>query len=266
MGSGVWATRGSAASKRIASISENERALLERACIALHFQKIADHLVTALGEHALGVELHALDGQRAMAQAHDDGGSSFAGAVDLGSAGGDGERVRKRIFGDDERVIAGAGERRGQRFEDALAVVGDGAGFAVHELMGTNDLAAEGFADGLVAETDAEDGSLSGHVADERNENARLAGSARAGREQDAIGMESFHFFNGELVVAANDDVGTQFAKVLDEVVSEGVVVVEDEDHVDSSVAGNARTTRVAQGYRKKVSANLELDVRELVV
>ena len=47
---------------------------------------------------------------------------------------------------------------RGQAGEDSLAVVRDGAGFAVHEVLGADDLAAEGFADGLVAEADAEDG------------------------------------------------------------------------------------------------------------
>ena len=40
--------------------------------IGLHFQEVADHLVAALGEDALGVELHALDGEMAMTQAHDD--------------------------------------------------------------------------------------------------------------------------------------------------------------------------------------------------
>jgi hypothetical protein len=44
--------------------------------------------------------------------------------------------------------------------------------------------------------------------------------------------MEAFDFFGGELVVAANDDLGAELAHVLDEVEGEGVVVVEDEDHV----------------------------------
>ena len=36
----------------------------------LHLQKVANHLVTTLGQNALRVELHALDGQRAVTQAH----------------------------------------------------------------------------------------------------------------------------------------------------------------------------------------------------
>jgi hypothetical protein len=46
----------------------------------------------------------------------------------------------------------------GDAGEDGLAVVGDLAGLAVHQLGGADDVAAEGRADGLVAEADAEDG------------------------------------------------------------------------------------------------------------
>jgi hypothetical protein len=49
------------------------------------------------------------------------------------------------------------------------AVVLDLAGFAVHQVVGADYMAAEGFADGLMAEADAEDGGFAGHVADERN-------------------------------------------------------------------------------------------------
>jgi hypothetical protein len=38
----------------------------------LHFQEVANHLVAALSQDALGVELNALDGQCAVAQTHDD--------------------------------------------------------------------------------------------------------------------------------------------------------------------------------------------------
>lgn len=38
----------------------------------LHFQEVLDHLMAALREHALGMELDTLHGQLAMTQAHDD--------------------------------------------------------------------------------------------------------------------------------------------------------------------------------------------------
>src|SRR5580698_10068742 len=59
--------------------------------LALHFQEVADHLVSTFGEHALGMELHALDRQRAVAETHDDGTAGFAFSVCFWSPGGDGE-------------------------------------------------------------------------------------------------------------------------------------------------------------------------------
>ena len=85
-------------------------------------------------------------------------------------------------------------------------------------------------------------GDVAGHVADERNKDAGLAGRAGAGREQDAFGLECLDLVDGELVVTANYDFCTQLAKVLDKVVGEGIVVVEDEDHgLKSSVARHLR-------------------------
>ena len=43
----------------------------------LHFQKVLDHPMAALGKDALGVELHAFNRERTMAKSHDDG--SLAG-------------------------------------------------------------------------------------------------------------------------------------------------------------------------------------------
>jgi hypothetical protein len=45
--------------------------------------------------------------------------------------------------------------------------------------------------------------------------------------------MELGDFFDCELIIAANNDVRTQLAEILDEVVGEGIVVVENEDHWD---------------------------------
>ncbi len=195
-----------------------------------HAEEVADHLAAAFGEDAFRMELDAFDGQGAMAQAHDDGLAVFASGT-----GGDFELIRQAFFADDERVIARASEGRRQAGEDALAVVFDGTGFAVHELGGADDLATEGCSDGLMAEADAEDGNFAGHALDQRDENACVLRRARAGRKQDAIWIESLDLVDGKLIVAANQNVvavvAAEFAEVLDEVVGEGIVVVEDEDH-----------------------------------
>ena len=68
----------------------------------LHFQKIADHLVTAFGQHGLRVKLYALNRQCAMAQSHDDRDALRARAVRLRCASRDFELFRKRFFGHDQ--------------------------------------------------------------------------------------------------------------------------------------------------------------------
>jgi hypothetical protein len=60
---------------------------------------------------------------------------------------------------DRQRVVAHHGQRIGQAGEDALALVMHRRGLAVHQLLGMHDLAAEGRADALVAEADAEQGA-----------------------------------------------------------------------------------------------------------
>ena len=60
--------------------------------------------------------------------------------------------------------------------------------------------------------------------------------------------MEGFDLRGGELVVTADDYLLAQLPKVLDEVIGEGVVVVEDEDHgqfqVYAEVILGGRATR----------------------
>src|ERR1017187_8452999 len=93
-------------------------------CMALHLQKVADHLMSAVGENALRVELHALDGQGAMTQAHDDRAAALRRARGNRQTGG------QRLLGHNQRVIASTRQRRVESREDALAVVRDRAGFA----------------------------------------------------------------------------------------------------------------------------------------
>ena len=40
--------------------------------LRLHFQKVANHLVTAFGQYRFGMKLHALNGQCAVTKPHND--------------------------------------------------------------------------------------------------------------------------------------------------------------------------------------------------
>jgi hypothetical protein len=189
---------------------------------SLQVQEILDEALAVGGEDRFGVELDTLDGKLAVAQAHDDA---------VRGARGDLELVGQAFFFDDEGMVAGAGHRRVETGEDGSAIVVDLAGFAMHELRGTDDVAAEGCADGLMAEADAEDGDFSGHVADELYGDAGFVRGAGTRGKNDAVGCKRLDLLRGEVVVAADDDVGAELAHVLDEVEGEGVVVVEDENH-----------------------------------
>ncbi len=55
--------------------------------LRLHFQKVADHLVTAFGQYRFRVKLNALHRQGAVAQPHNDRRAPLAGTVGFRCAG-----------------------------------------------------------------------------------------------------------------------------------------------------------------------------------
>jgi hypothetical protein len=82
-----------------------------------------------------------------------------------------------------------------------------------------------------VSEANTQDWNFAREMADQLDADAGFVRGAGAGRDDDSIGLQSFDIIDSELVVAADLDIGTQFAQVLDKVVGKRVVVVEDEDH-----------------------------------
>ena len=82
------------------------------------FEKVGEQVFAVLGEDALGVELHALDGILAMADGHDHAAVTF---------GRDLEGGRQCFARGAQRVVADGRERAGQAFEHADAGVVDAA-------------------------------------------------------------------------------------------------------------------------------------------
>src|ERR1700682_2440130 len=68
-------------------------------------------------------------------------------------------------------------------------------------------------------------------MADQFDADAGFLRSGGSGRNDDALGTHRLDLSDRHFVVAANLCLGAQFAKVLDEVVRERIVVIEDEDH-----------------------------------
>src|SRR5262249_29684454 len=103
--------------------------------------------------NALGMELHAVHGEFAMGEAHDQPVLALRRDLEAG---------RQRCPLDHKRVVAGRGEARRNVMEYALALMRDLAQLAVHGRGAADDLAAEGLPDGLMPETNAEYGDPAG--------------------------------------------------------------------------------------------------------
>lgn len=91
---------------------------------------VLDEFGSEGGHETLGVELDCLDGEFGVADSHD--------LVVVG-AGGDDEFARERGFVDGEGVVSGDLKWRGESREEALIVVRDGGGLAMHQAAGGDD-------------------------------------------------------------------------------------------------------------------------------
>ncbi len=124
------------------------RGAVQRLGEAAQRQPVGEHQVAALGQHRLGVELHALDRQLAVPHRHHHARLGAPGHLDL---------RRQGRLDHGERVVAGGDERVGQPGQHAGAGVGDQGGLAVQQFRGPGDRRAVGRAERLVTEADAED-------------------------------------------------------------------------------------------------------------
>ena len=85
----------------------------------------------------------------------------------------------------------------------------------MHRLGRAHDLAAERFADRLVAKADAEDGNLAGSGLDEIKANAGFFRRTGTGREHNCIGIRGEHGGACDLVIAVDAHFLTQFTEIV---------------------------------------------------
>ena len=128
-------------------------------------------------------------------------------------------------------MITRGREGIGQFAKNSLAVMANFAGFAVEEFGRANDFSSECGADGLMAEANTEDWKFPFETLDEFDGDAGFSGRARAGRNDNAVRFAADNFVHGNFIIAMHFDGATEFAQVLRQVVSERVVVVEQQDH-----------------------------------
>ena len=108
----------------------------------------------------------------------------------------------------------------------------DFAGLAVEEFRGANDFAAEGGADGLMPEANAQDRKFPGETLDQLHGNAGLLGRARPRGNDNLVRLALGDFLDGDFVVAVHLHLTAKLTEILSQVVGKGVVVVEQQDHV----------------------------------
>ena len=106
-------------------------------------------------------------------------------------------------------------------------------------------------------------------MTDQFDADAGFLRSAGSGRNHDALGVHRLDLSDGHFVVAANLNPGAQFAQVLDEVVSERIVVIEDEDHefIVAVTRGSEARFQKFQGFqcgRKSSAARTDLSLETL--
>jgi len=163
-----------------------------------------------------------------MAQPHDD-----APAVSFVRLRADLQLLRQPFFGDDQRVVASGGHGTWDILKNRLAVMLNLADLAMHDLSRPDDIAAKRRPDCLVPEADAKKRDLPRKMFDQIDADPSFLRRAGAGRDQDMIGLPLFNFFRSDLIVAAHLNLLPQFPDVLYEVVGEGIVIVEDKDHLE---------------------------------
>ena len=126
-------------------------------------------------------------------------------------------------------MVTSGDERGGKPGEDALTFVGDLADLAEHDGGSANDAGAEDLTDGLVSETDPEDGNFPSELPNHIATNTGLFGSTRPGANNNAVRSQGSNLINGDTVVPAHFERGPKFTHLLNEIPGKGVVVVDNQ-------------------------------------
>lgn len=153
----------------------------------------------------------------------------------VGGARRDGQARGQRRLVDDQRVIAAGGQRIGQAGEDSLSVVKHVADAAMHRFGCPYDPRAQRCGNGLMAQTDAQQGNRGRKPPHYRQRTAGFARRARPGRQENRSRAPAGDVVQFQRVVAAHDGLLAQLLQVAGEIVHEAVVVVDQQNHRNAS-------------------------------
>src|SRR5215469_5676956 len=200
------------------------------------FEEVGEHPWPFRGEDAFRVKLHALDGERAVSHGHD---------LALGGARAHLEHRRYARGSGDQGMVPSHLARLRHPGKERARIVLHERGLAVHEPVGAHDLAAENLDDRLVTETYPEHRNASGELADHVHRYAGVARRPGPRRDAQVRRRERARLRWRQSVVAMHLHFGAEHEERLDQVVGEGVVVVDEQQarvHRPSSASSRART------------------------
>src|SRR5690349_5512925 len=97
---------------------------------------------------------------------------------------------------------------------------------AVHQLRRAHDASAKRLSDRLMAQTDTKQRNLAGKSIDHGERNTGVVGGSRPGRDDDAFRTQTrLDLVDRDLIVSTHLDRLAQLTEILDQVVSERIVV-----------------------------------------
>ena len=111
--------------------------------------------------------------------------------------------------------------------ENRSPVVLDLRCLAMHQPFGSDDIATEGHGQRLMAEADAQEWKTPGEMPYGLDGHTRFDRGAGPWGNDDTAGLQRLDLVDRNLVVAEYPNVFTQFPKILYEVISKGIVVID---------------------------------------
>src|SRR5580704_8774886 len=189
----------------------------------LRLQEIQQQLFPDRSHDRFGVELNPLDRITPVSKTHDLALSSLSGDL----------QIRRESFPPHNKgVIPSRFKRIRQITEDAVSFMHNGGGFPVHNPVGPDDFASENMSNALVPQTNAENRRGGAELKNQVIADTGIKRRPRSWRDTDSVRMHLGNLIQSNLVVAFNDEVGSELAKILDQVVGKGIVIVDDQHHM----------------------------------
>lgn len=129
-------------------------------------------------------------------------------------------------------MISGGLKGVGQAAEDGFAVVINHARLAMHKATVPFHLGAECAGDALMPQAYAEDGDLAGKMLYYVVRNAGFLRSAGTRRYYDSVRMQLFGIPDAYLIVAPHLDIRSKLSEPLYQVIGEGIIIVDYQNHI----------------------------------